>query len=68
MGLFGNGTGIDCTSIDATLKSATSDCRHIVTTHVDIVTPHEASNLQVQSEDLAHAVCIYTNRGYQTLS
>jgi hypothetical protein len=65
MRLFSDGTGVDRTSVDAALERTASDCCHIITTHVDFVTPHEASYFQVQSEALAHSVCIYTDRGYQ---
>lgn len=66
--MFGNSTSVDCTSVDATLESTTSNCRHVVPTHVNLITPHEAPNFQVQSEALAHSVCIHTNGRYQTLS
>jgi hypothetical protein len=68
MRVLGDSTGIDCTSVDATLKSATSDCRYIVPTHVDVVTPHEATDFQIQPEAFAHAVCIHTNGWYEALS
>ena len=68
MAFFCNRTSIDSTSINTTLQRPGSSCQKIVTSHLDLVAAHEAPNFQVQSEALAHSVCIHTNGRYQTLS
>lgn len=65
--MFGDSTSVHCARTNATLESAAADCRHIVTTDVNLVTPHEAPDFQVQSEGLAHAIGVDTDGGYQAL-